>query len=169
MRRGFGLIIALLLSSMACGFITTATPSPTRTSNPTPVRTTLALTATPSAQPLTTHPPDAEGTLTQTPAVGVTAAPTQEEPTKTPYPTSVLDSQMTRAINQIQSQVSDERGLQAKSPVPVVLLSPETLHQNVINDFLAILMKKLRMTLLSFPSSESLTQILTFEIFTSTC
>ncbi len=137
MRQGFGLIIALLLSSLACGFITTATPSPTRTSNPTPVRTTPALMATPSAELHTTRLPAAEVTITQTPAVEVTVAPTQEEPTKTPYPTSVLDSQMSRAINQIQSQVSDERGLQPIFPVPFVLLSPDELRQNVINDFWA--------------------------------
>jgi hypothetical protein len=49
----------------------------------------------------------------------------------------VLDAQMTNQIDQIQSQVIEERGLQPKYTVPVVLLSPDELRQNVINDFLA--------------------------------
>jgi len=125
MRRGYVLIITLLISSLACGFISTATPVPTRTSLPTQTIPTRVPTDTPGA----------ESVGTQTPAAEVTASPTQEEPTKTPYPTSVLNTQLTNEINLIQSQVVDERGLQPKYPVPVVLLSPDALRQNVINDF----------------------------------
>jgi hypothetical protein len=49
----------------------------------------------------------------------------------------VLDTALTNEINLIQTQVLQERGLQPKNPVPVVLLSPDELRQNVINDFLA--------------------------------
>lgn len=127
MRRGYVIIIILILSSLACGFISTVTPVPTGTSLPTQAISTKVTTDTPGIQPAGTQAPAAEGTT----------ASTQEEPTKTPYPTSVLDSQMTNEINLIQSQVNEERGLQPKYPVPVVLLSPDALRQNVINDFLA--------------------------------
>jgi len=63
------------------------------------------------------------------------ATPTQEEPTKTPYPTSVLDAALTSEINLIQSQVIEERQLQSKYPVPVVLLSPDELRQIQVNDY----------------------------------
>jgi len=125
MRRGYVLIITLLLSSLACGFISTATPVPTRTSQPTQVISTKAPTDTPGAEPAGS----------QTPIAEVTNTPTQEEPTKTPYPTSVLDTQLTKEINLLQSQVIDERSLQPKHPVPVVLLSPDQLRQNVISDY----------------------------------
>jgi len=127
MRRGYVLIIALLISSLACGFISTATPVPLSTSQQTQAIPTKAHTNTPGVVPAGT----------QTPAAEITASTTQEEPTKTPYPTSVLDTQLTNEINLIQTQVIGERGLQPKQPVPVVLLSPNALRQNVINDFLA--------------------------------
>lgn len=126
MQRGYLLIIVLVLSSLACGFVATATPDPTRTSLTSEVISTRVPTDTPSAQVA----------VTQTPVVETSTATTQEEPTKTPYPTSVLDAQMTNQINQIQSQVVKERGLQPKAPVPVILLSPDELRQNVTNDFL---------------------------------
>jgi hypothetical protein len=44
---------------------------------------------------------------------------------------------MSEEISLIQSQVIEDRGLQPDNPVPVVLLSPEELRQNVTNDFLA--------------------------------
>ena len=126
MHRGYVLIILLVISSLACGFISTATPVPTRTSLPTQAISTKLPTNIPSVEPAGT----------QTPVVDVTATTTQkEEPTKTPYPTSVLDAQLSTEINQIQSQVIEERSLQPKDPVPVVLLSPDALRQNVINDF----------------------------------
>jgi hypothetical protein len=46
-----------------------------------------------------------------------------------------LDTAITNEINLIQTQVIQERGLQPKNPVPVVLLSPEELRQNTINDY----------------------------------
>jgi hypothetical protein len=112
MRRGYLVIIILLLSSLACGFIGTTTQVPTDTS---------------TAKPAGTRTPGAE----------VTANPSQEEPTKTPYPTSALNDQMTSEINQIQTQVVEERGLQPEHPVGVVMLSPAELRNNVVNDFLA--------------------------------
>jgi hypothetical protein len=112
MRRGYAIIILLVLSTLSCIFINLANPVPTNT--PTLV--------TPG---------------TQIPTVEVTAGPTSEIPTKTPYPTSALDNQLTSEINLIQSQVIEERGLQPKHPVPVVLLSPDELRNNVVNDFLA--------------------------------
>jgi hypothetical protein len=127
MHRGYVLIIMLLISSLACGFISTTTPSPTSTSLPTRAISTKAPTNTPGVVAVNT----------QAPPAGVTSAPTQEERTKTPYPTSVLDARMTRDISLIQSQVVRERELQPKDPVPVVLLSPADLRNNVINDFLA--------------------------------
>jgi hypothetical protein len=127
MHRGYIILIVLILSSLACGFIGTATPALTRTSHPTEAVSTQSPADTTSAGLASA----------QTPIANATSAFTQEEPTKTPYPTSVLDSQMTRQINQIQSQVIEERGLQPKYPVPVVLLSPDELGQNVTNDFLA--------------------------------
>lgn len=126
MHRGYALISALLLSSLACGFITTVTPNPTRTSIPTEVTPTQRPTDTPFSKPAGT----------QTPVAKVTASPTQEEPTKTPFPTSVLDTQLTKDINLIQTQVIEERNLKSNHPVPVVLLLPDQLRQNVLNDFL---------------------------------
>ncbi len=125
MRRGYVLLVILLISSLACGFISTATPVPTATSQPNQAISTKVPTDTPGAEPAGT----------QTPVAEVTAVPTQEESTKTPYPTSVLDTQLTTEIDLIQSQVIEERGLQPKHPVPVVLLSTDQLRQNVINDF----------------------------------
>ena len=49
----------------------------------------------------------------------------------------MLDAALTNEIDQIQTQVEQERGLQPDHPVPVVLLSPDELRQNVVNDFLA--------------------------------
>jgi hypothetical protein len=126
MHRGYVILIVLILSSLACGFIGTATPVPPRDSTPIEVVST----------PIATDTPSAQAAVAQTPGPGGTSAPTQEEQTKTPYPTSVLDTQMTRQIEQIQSQVIEERGLQPAHPVPVVLLSPAELRQNVTNDFL---------------------------------
>jgi hypothetical protein len=111
MRRAYLAIIVMILSSLACVFINLATPLPTRT-----------------------HIPPAN---TPVPVVSRTPGPTSEEPTKTPYPTSVLDSQLTSEIDLIQTQVVEERGLQPKHPVPVVLLSPDDLRKNVVSDFLA--------------------------------
>jgi hypothetical protein len=127
MHRGYIILIVLILSSLACGFVGTTTPVPTQTSLPTKAVSTQVPTATPFAEPA----------VTQTPVAKATSAPTQEEQTKTPYPTSVLDAQMTTQINQIQLQVIEERGLQPEYPVPVILLSPDELRQSVTNDFLA--------------------------------
>jgi len=127
MHRGYVVLVILILSSLACGFVGTATPIPPRDSTPIKGIST----------PITTDTPSVQSAVTQTPSPGGTSAPTQEEQTKTPYPTSVLDSQMTRQIDQIQSQVIKERGLQPVHPVPFVLLSPDELRKNVTNDFLA--------------------------------
>jgi hypothetical protein len=112
MRRGYLIIIVLILSSLACAFIGLINQAPADTPTAVPISTLI-------------------------PTVAVTPGPTSEEPTKTPYPTSVLDNQLTSEINQIQTQVVEERGLQPKDPVPVVLLSPDELRKNVVNDFLA--------------------------------
>jgi hypothetical protein len=125
MRRGYVLIITLLISSLACGFISTATPVPTSTNLPTKAISTKAPADTPGAEPVSSRTPTAE----------VTTSPTQEEPTKTPYPTSVLDTQLATEINLLQTQVIEERGLQPKHPVPVVLLSTDQLRQNVVTDY----------------------------------
>ena len=138
MRRGYILIITLLISSLACGLFTTNTPLPTDTIAPTkaiPTSTSIPPTTSPTQAPANTRAPRPTGAQTTLPEA--TTSPTQEEPTKTPYPTSVLDKQLSQEIELIQSQVIDERGLQPKSDVPVVLLSPDQLRQNVINDFLA--------------------------------
>ena len=127
MRRVYLVISVILISSIACSFLSTATP----TNTPTRTATEVAATQVPS---VTSAP---ALTATQSPVVEVTTAPTLEEPTRTAYPTSVLDTQMSQEISLIQSQVIEDRGLQPTNPVPVVLLSPEELRQNVTNDFLA--------------------------------
>lgn len=127
MRRGYVIIVFLLFSSAACGLVNNVTTAPTPSSVPTQPLPTIAPTDTPVVQPVSTQIPTAQ----------ITTTATQEEPTKTPYPTSVLDNAMTNEINLIQSQVIDERGLQPSYQVPVVLLSPDELRQNVVNDFLA--------------------------------
>lgn len=128
MRRGYVIIIFLLLSSLACGFFGSATQASQATSSPVAQATT-----SPVPQITGTSKPGA----TEIPVTQSTAAPTSEEPTKTPYPTSVLDASLTNEINQIQTQVIQERGLQPSHPVPVVLLSPDQLRENVVNDFFA--------------------------------
>jgi hypothetical protein len=99
---------------------------PTQDNQPGEVISTQAPSHTPSEQ-----------TITKTPPVDVKTTPTQEKPTKTPYPTSVLDAQLSQDLDQIQSQVIENRGLQSTGTVPVVMLSPDELRQNVIHDFLA--------------------------------
>jgi hypothetical protein len=125
MRRGYVIIILLLFTSLACGLISTST---TPTNVPTQPLPTIAPTDTPGIKHSGTETPFAEVT---------SSASTQEEPTKTPYPTSALDNSLRNEINLIQTQVVDERGLQPSTQVPVVLLSPTELRQNVVNDFLA--------------------------------
>jgi hypothetical protein len=127
MRKGYFVIILLILSTLACFSISKVTPVSTATNIPTEAVSTQIPSEKPSMTPGSTQVASGESTT----------APTQEENTKTPYPTSVLDSNMTNQINQIQSQVIEERGLQPKHPVPVVLLSPDELRKNVVNDFLA--------------------------------
>ncbi len=128
MHRGYVIIIFLLLSSLACGFLGTASTVPQVTpTTAAQVKPSQIAQVTSTSKPATTEAPPAQGT----------PAPTPEEPTKTPYPTSVLDASLTSEIDQIQSQVIQERGLQPTHPVPVVLLSPDELRQNVVNDFLA--------------------------------
>jgi hypothetical protein len=112
MRRGYVIIIVLVLSSLACVLINLVKLVPT---------------AEPTSLPANTLLP----VKTRTPG------PTSEEPTKTPYPTSAIDAQLSNEINLIQTQVVEERGLKPKFPVPVVLLSPDELRKNVVNDFLA--------------------------------
>ena len=118
MHRGYIIIIFLLLSSLACGFFGFTTQAPQATPSP-------VLRVTTTTKPGTTQTPIAQGTT----------APTSETPTKTPYPTSALDTALTNEINLIQTQVVQERGLQPKGPVAVVLLSPDELRQNTINDY----------------------------------
>ncbi|HSB66398.1 MAG TPA: hypothetical protein VLD65_07450 [Anaerolineales bacterium] len=126
MRRILTFAILFLVSTLACNLFNRVTPIPT--------------TATLPAQPVSTRAPIRTSTTvplrTQVSTSQVTSIITQEEPTKTPYPTSVLDTQMEDEINRIQSQVVQERGLQPKVQVPVVLLTSSELHSNVVNDFL---------------------------------
>ena len=133
MRRFYALISFFIISSLACGLFTTATPKPSTTNVAIATSHTQAPSST-STQPLTaiTTAPDGG---TQAPVGAATATPNREEPTKTPYPTSALDSTLSGEINLIQTQVVDERQLQPKFPVPVVLLSPEQLRQNVVSDY----------------------------------
>jgi hypothetical protein len=130
MHKGYLAIIILIISSLACGFIGTATQAPNATQVPA-----NTLTSGPAQTQLPANSTAPAGT--QAPASAVTPGSSAEEPTKTPYPTSVLDESLTNEINLIQSQVVKERGLQPKNDVPVVLLSPDQLRTNVVNDFLA--------------------------------
>ncbi|OGN92537.1 MAG: hypothetical protein A2Z71_07315 [Chloroflexi bacterium RBG_13_50_21] len=132
MRRGYLIIIVLVLSSLACVFINLATQAPTPTPTSAPAGTKI-----PTSAPVNTQTAPSIPASTPTQTLDITAAPTSEEPTSTPYPTSVLDKQMASEINLIQTQVVEERFLQPKHPVPVVLLSPDEVRQNVVNDFLA--------------------------------
>src|SRR4030042_58544 len=127
MHRGYLVLVLLILSSLACGLIGKSSSSPTQESHPTEAVSTKVPSETPSV----------ESSITPIPSAGTTTASTQEEQTATPYPTSALDAQMTNQINEIQSQVMEERGLQPKFPVPVILLTPAELRRNVTNDFLA--------------------------------
>jgi hypothetical protein len=127
MRRNVLFIAILIISTVACGLVNKATPTPTPTIPPTqPVATTSA-TGTPTVSLVSTQSPESQATSTTTP----------EEPTITPYPTSVLDPSMKSEIDKIQTQVVEERGLQPKNQVPVVLLSSANLRTNVVNDFLS--------------------------------
>ncbi|PWB53574.1 MAG: hypothetical protein C3F13_09200 [Anaerolineales bacterium] len=110
MKRAYLAIIFLVIASLACVFTSNVTQEPV---------------SLPTTVPAGTLPP----TQVKTPR------PTSEEPTKTPYPTSQLDASLENEINLIQTQVVEERGLQPKYPVPVVLLSPAELRQNVVNDY----------------------------------
>ena len=127
MQRGYLLISILILTSLACGWLSTATPLAPTPGLPTEPTSTQASASASTTKPTSTLPAQAE----------TTAAPPGVDITKTPFPTSVLDAQMQREIDQIQSQVMEARGLRPVFPVPVVLLSPEELRQNVVNDFLA--------------------------------
>ncbi len=125
MRRFYVLIIILMISSLACGLFATVTPKPTSTSLP-PIATTEAVS---QFTPTTVSTSSPIGTAE------TTTSPTQEEPTKTPYPTSVLDPTLNNEINTIETQVVTERQLQPKHTVPFVLLSTDQLRQNVISDY----------------------------------
>jgi hypothetical protein len=142
MRRGYIAIILLLLSSLACSLFGSATQAPPVATSSLPQITAspkAQVTASPQSQ--ITASPSPQGTSTSQPGITQPAAtqsistPTAVTPTKTPYPTSVLDAALTSQINQIQSQVVQERELQPKESVPVVLLSPDQLRQNTINDY----------------------------------
>jgi hypothetical protein len=127
MRRILLIVIFILVSSLACNLLNRTTP----VSLPT-VLSTLSVNTLP---PTTTSKAEPGGT--QAPSTQVVATGTIEGPTKTPYPTSVLDNQMKDEINRIQSQVIQERELQPKTQVPVVLLTSSELRTNVVNDLLA--------------------------------
>lgn len=122
MQRKYLFIAILVILTQACGLVKT----------PTPINTLVVL---PTQAITSTLSPVSAGT--QAPTQQATVSPTKEEPTNTPYPTSVLDTAMKDEIDLIQSQVIQERGLQAKNQVPVVLLTSAELRTNVVNDFLA--------------------------------
>ncbi len=142
MRRGYLVIIFLLLSSMACVLFGTATQAPQATA-----ASATRVAASPSPQVTkpsayqVTKSPVPQVTITSEPGtnqptvIQATSKPASEEPTKTPYPTSILDAPLTKEIDQIQTQVDQERGLQPEHQVPVVLLSPDEVRQNVTNDY----------------------------------
>jgi hypothetical protein len=127
MRRYYLFFIILIISLMACGQKNTATPLPTPSNLPT----------RPISTPTTIGTYTAVPTSTQAAITQATPSPAHEEPTTTPYPTSVLTTQLKDEIDLIQSQVVQERGLQPKNQVPVVLLTTAELGTNVVNDFLA--------------------------------
>jgi hypothetical protein len=143
MRRGYVVIIFLLLSSLACGLFGTATQAPQDSTSPAsqvPASPASQVTSSSASQvtssPTLQLPSTSQPTVTR-PVKQATSVSTMEEPTKTPYPTSVLDASLTNQVNLIQTQVIEVRGLQPVHSVPVVLLSPNELRQNVVNDFLA--------------------------------
>lgn len=137
MRRIYLLFVILLTSSLACSLINTTTPLSTATVRPSLAASTQLPSATATVAPTGTKVPPGTQTLsaTQTPVAKATNTTSPEEPTNTPYPTSVLDPSMRDEINLIQTQVVQERGLQSKYQVPVVLLTSAELRTNVISDY----------------------------------
>jgi hypothetical protein len=127
MHRNYLFVCLIIISLSACTLINTNTQAPTPSSLPSQIIGTPV-----HASSSTATPPGTQAPLSQ-----ATVSPTQEEPTSTPYPTSVLDQSMKDEIDLIQSQVVQERGLQPKYQVPVVLLTTAELRTNVINNFLA--------------------------------
>ncbi len=127
MRRYFLIIFILALSSLACSLITQTTPASTPLPQPSQTSGSAVISNTSTPEPAGSQTPVPQGT----------SEATKEEPTKTPYPTSVLDSSMRDVINLIQTQVVNERTLKPKELVPVVLLNSSQLRTNVVNDFIA--------------------------------
>ncbi len=125
MRRNYIFFIILILSSFACSLIKPTTPVSIPTNLPTQPVSTQVTPGTVTIAPSETQAPISRATGTTTP----------EEPTPTPYPTSVLNSQMKDEIDLIQSQVVQERELQPKNQVAFVLLSRANLRNNVISDY----------------------------------
>jgi hypothetical protein len=136
MKRGYLVLIIFLLGTLACGTVSSVTQTVQNTATTAPVST-QAPVNTPTGQAVSTKTPTPQAGITEAPTAMVTAGPTTEEPTKTPYPTSVLAASLLQEIDLIQTQVVEERGLKPTHPVPVVLLSPDELRTNVVNDFLA--------------------------------
>ncbi len=90
------------------------TPTPTLAATPTPSGPTLIPTACP-----------ASGCPTAAPTPTVTLSTT---------PAATLPPEILNQLLQIQAQVESERGLHAKSQVPLVLLTRDQLRQRVIDD-----------------------------------
>jgi hypothetical protein len=136
MHRGYVVAILLVISSLACGLFGTATQVPQDTTAPVS-QVTKSPVPQVTTSPVTKITPTSKPVISQAPVARGTSTSTSEEPTKTPYPTSMLDASLNKEIGLIQTQVVQERNLQPNHPVPVVLLSPAELRQNVVNDFLA--------------------------------
>ncbi len=136
MTRVFVIITVLVLGALACSITGVATQAPQETLTQ-PLVTNPAPQASSTPQPGAGQVTQAPGTTTESTQPPPAQVSTTEEPTKTPYPTSVLDAALSTEINLIQTQVVEERGLKATSEVPVVLLSTDQLRTNVVNDFLA--------------------------------
>lgn len=86
-------------------------------------------------------------TITAAPTIAIqpnaTSCPTDSclaptiDTTAAAAPTAELPKQVARAMDQIQEEVIDIRGLLPKTTIPRDLLTPEQLRQNVIDDFLS--------------------------------
>ena len=128
MHRGYVIIIFLLLSSLACGFFSTATQAP-QAINSTEARLQLPVPqVTNTSKPATTQAPVC-------PRYFCTHLGRTDQDPLPHFSVGCLSYQRDRPDPNPGG--SRNAACSPSHPVPVVLLSPDQLRQNVINDFLA--------------------------------
>ena len=131
MRRILTLLPLLFVLSLACTTLAPTQAPPT------------AVVDVPSTATGLPDPTDAP--TTAPPTTAPTAAATANTPGSTPetapeatdLPTVAMDPAIAAQMDQIQSEVVELRGMQPNGEFTRALLTPETLHQKVLDDFLA--------------------------------